>query len=265
MSVIVVTGASSGIGHAIALGLSKAGHKVYGISRSKVHDKDIRSIQADVTDTEGIKEAFSDIFEIEGRIDVLVNNAGMGISGSIEDTEYVDASGILDVNIMGVFNTVKAAVPIMREGKGGKIINISSVAGRLPIPFQAFYSASKAAVNALSDALRIEVAPFGIQVCAVMPGDIRTGFTKNRKKNELDHPSYGDRVKKSVEVMEHDEENGMDPEKAAMVVRKLIRKRNMPHYTTIGFKYKVFVFLGKLLPSRLVSKVVEMLYGFKKG
>lgn len=262
MSVVIVTGASSGIGHAIALGLSKYGHKVYGISRSKVHDKEIRSIQVDVTDTEGIRQAFLDIYEIEGRIDVLVNNAGMGISGSLEGTTYENAEHILAVNVLGVFNTIKAVLPLMRESKQGKIINVSSVASRLAIPFQALYSASKAAVNALSDALRIEVSPFGIQVCSVMPGDIRTSFTKNRKKNADDPASYGDRVKKSVEVMENDEENGMDPEKAAKVVKRLIKVKRMPHYKTIGFKYKIFVFLGKILPSRLVGFVVGKLYGF---
>lgn len=265
MSIVVVTGASSGIGHAIALGLSKSGHKVYGISRSKVHDKDIRSIQADVTDLDGIRQAFTDIFEIEGKIDVLINNAGMGISGSLEGTTTEDAMKILDVNIMGVFNTIKVVLPLMRASNGGKIINISSVASRLAIPFQAFYSASKAAVNAMSDALRIEVSPFGIQVCSVMPGDIRTGFTKNRRKNEDDHESYGERVRKSVAVMEHDEENGMDPEKAASVVKRLIKRKRMPYYKTIGFKYKLFVFLDKMLPARLVGFVVGILYGFKKG
>lgn len=265
MKVIVVTGASSGIGLSIAQFLSQKGHKVYGISRSKIHEKNIKGIQADVTNIDQLIEAYQEIFDIEGRIDILINNAGMGISGSIEDTSAEDATYLMNVNFMGVFNSTKVILPFMRESGGGKIFNMSSVAAKLSIPFQAFYSSSKAAINAFSEALANEVSPFGIQVCAIMPGDIKTGFTKNRKKNVIDSPVYGERVDKSVSVMEKDEQNGMDPEIAAKVINKLISKRRIPLYKTIGFKYKLIVFLAKLLPAKLVNKLVGSIYGFKKG
>jgi short-subunit dehydrogenase len=188
----------------------------------------------------------------------------MGISGSVEDTSYEDAAYLMNVNFMGVFNSTKAMIPLLRKSGGGKILNMSSVAARLGIPFQAFYSSSKAAINAFSEALNIELHPFKIQVCSIMPGDIKTGFTKNRKKNEVDSVFYKKRVDKSVSVMEEDERNGMDPEYAAKVVLKLIERKRIPLYKTIGFKYKIFVLLHKFLPAKLANNVVGMIYGFKK-
>ena len=264
MKVIVVTGASSGIGLSIAQYLGNRGHHVYGISRSKHFDKNIRSIQADVTQFEALKAVYQEIYDIEGKIDVLVNNAGMGISGSIEDTSFEDASYLMNVNFMGIFNSTKAVLPFMRLSGGGKILNVSSVAARLSIPFQAFYSSSKAAINAFSEALANEVEPFNIQVCALMPGDIKTGFTKNRKKTNETSECYGDRVEKSVGVMEKDEQNGMDPEIAAKTVLKLVNKKRIPLYKTIGFKYKIIVLLAKLLPAGLANRLVGSIYAFKK-
>lgn len=264
MKVVIITGASSGIGLATAKYLSQKGCNVYAVSRTKVFDKDIKSIQADVTDFEKLKSAYQDIYEIEGRIDVLINNAGMGISGSIEDTDPKDAAYLMDVNFMGVFHSTKAALPLLRAGGQGKIINISSVAGRLSVPFQSFYSSSKAAVNAFSEALHNEVSPYGIQVTSVMPGDIKTGFTKNRQKIEESTTVYQSRVQKSVGVMEKDEHNGMEPEYAAKIIYRLVKKKRMPLYKTIGFKYKIFVLLHKFLPAKFANNIVGSIYGFKK-
>jgi len=264
MKVVVITGASSGIGYALAQYLCKKGHKVYGISRTKVHEKSILSIQADVTNYDQIKEAYDEIYEQEGRIDVVINNAGIGISGSIEDTKTEDVKLLFDVNFIGVFHSTKAAIPLLRKSGGGKIFNISSVAGKFSIPFQSFYSASKAAINAFSEALQIEVQPFDIQVCSVMPGDIKTGFTKNRKKNDVENPYYQQRIQKSVAVMEKDELNGMEPELAAKVLCRLIRKKKIPLYVTIGFKYKLMVIAQRLLPNKLVNRLVGLIYGFTK-
>ncbi len=263
--VIIVTGASSGIGLTVSKYLADQGHHVYGISRSKTHEKNVRSIQADVTNFDQMIEAYQEIYDIEGRIDVLINNAGIGISGSIEDTLTKDVLDLFHVNFVGVFHSTKVALPFMREGKHGKIINISSVASVLSIPFQSFYSSSKAAINAFSNALANEVEPFGIDVCVIMPGDIKTSFTKNRRKNEIINPHYEKRIDRSVAVMEKDEQNGMDPEVLAKVIGKLIKKKKMPLYKTIGFKYKIFVCLEKLLPRGFSNSVVGKIYGFKKG
>jgi short-subunit dehydrogenase len=143
MNVIIVTGASSGIGLAIANYLADKGHHVYGISRTKIHEKLVKGIQADVTDYEQLKNTYQDIFDIEGRIDVVINNAGYGISGSIESTSLDDAKNLMDVNFMGVFHSTKAALPYLRQSGGGKIINMSSVASRLAIPFKHFIQVQK--------------------------------------------------------------------------------------------------------------------------
>ena len=262
--VVVITGASSGIGFEVAKYLCKKGYHVYGISRTKVHDKYIKSIQADVTNYEDLLKAYHEIFELEGHIDCLINNAGMGISGSIEHTEIKDAKYLMDVNFMGTFLSTKAMIPYLKKNRLAKIINVSSVASKLAIPFQAFYSSSKAAVNAFSESLNIELAPFKIQVCSVMPGDIKTGFTKNRRKNPNEGKDYLKRVEKSIGVMEKDEQNGMEPEYAAKVIYKLMKRKKMPLYKTIGVKYKVFIFLQKLIPAKFVNRIVGKLYGFNK-
>ena len=262
--VIIITGASSGIGLSIAQHMCRNGHRVYGISRTKLHEKNVRSIKADVTKYEELKEAYQEIYDIEGRIDVLINNAGMGISGSIEDTPPIDALYLMNVNFMGVYHSTKAVLPFMRQSGGGKIFNMSSVAAKLSIPFQSFYSSSKAAINTFSEALANEVAPFNIKVCTLLPGDIKTGFTKNRQKNAETSECYKNRVEKSVAVMEKDERNGMDPEKTAFIIARLMKKKNMPLYKTIGFKYKIFVLLHKFLPSKFANYVVGQIYAFKK-
>lgn len=262
MKVVVITGGSSGIGLHTARLFSKNGYKVYSISRRMFIEEGVTHIIGDVTDYDSISRAFKEIYEKEGQINILINNAGMGISGSIEDTEIKDAEYIFKVNFFGVFNSSKAIIPYMRKNNGGKIINISSAAAVFAIPFQAFYSSTKAAINLFSAALKTEVAPFNIQVCTFLPGDIKTDFTKNREKNKMDSPFYGDRIVKSLEVMEKDEQGGMSAEYAARVIYKTTKKKRLPLYKTIGLKYKVFLFFNKLLPAGLVNKVVASMYGF---
>ncbi|MFA6801512.1 MAG: SDR family NAD(P)-dependent oxidoreductase [Acholeplasmataceae bacterium] len=261
--VVVITGASSGIGYDTALLLVQKGYTVYGLSRSKITQDLILSMQVDVTQVEQVKTAFSDIYKQEQQIDIVINNAGMGISGSVEHSSIKDIDDILDVNFKGLFYVSQTALPYLRMSKG-KLINVGSVAGTLSIPFQAFYSASKAAVQSFSDALSIEVKPMGIQVCTVLPGDIKTGFTKNRRKNIFESELYIKRVEQSIGVMEKDEQNGMSSSHAAKVFLKLVYKRRMPLVKTIGFKYKVFVFLEKILPKRFVVWIIGLLYGFNK-
>ncbi|MFA7588822.1 MAG: SDR family oxidoreductase [Acholeplasmataceae bacterium] len=264
MKVVVVTGASSGIGLAVAKYYAHNGFKVYGVSRTSFEEERIISLQADVTDYESLLKVYKEIYETEERFDILINNAGMGISGSIEETKIEDAQRLFDVNFMGVFLSTKAGLPYLRKNKAGKIINIGSVAGSMSIPFQAFYSSSKAAVKAFSDALANEIAPFKIQVCTVLPGDIKTNFTKNRRKNESLDPEYQARIEKSLAVMEKDEQNGMTVEYAAKIIYRLGVKEKMPLVKTIGVKYKVFVFLKRLLPERFVNWAIGLIYAFKK-
>ncbi len=257
--IAAVTGGSSGIGLACVKLLAQNGFKVYCLSRRAPADADITHIATDVTDEASVAAAFERIGREAGRLDVLVSNAGMGVSGPIETTSMEDAKREFDVNVFGFHACVRHAAPLMRKSGGGAIIATSSVAAVFAIPFQGFYSASKYAINALVLALRNELAPFGIRVAAVMPGDVKTGFTDARVK---DHGGdiYGGCVDASVAVMEHDERSGMQPERIAKKIVKLALMRNPKPLSTVGFQYKLFCFLGKALPMRFQNWLVGKMY-----
>jgi len=180
--VCVLTGGSSGIGKATALLLANNGFTVYELSRKGADADGIFHITADVTEPEQVKAAVTQVLAAEGQIDLLVNNAGFGISGAVEFTDPKEAFSQLNVNFFGSLNCIQAVLPTMRAQKGGHIVNISSVAAPIAIPFQSFYSATKAATNSLTLALRNEVKPFGVKVCAILPGDVKTGFTAARRR-----------------------------------------------------------------------------------
>ena len=263
--VALVTGASSGIGKAVYEKLCLEGWTVYGTSRkvekgSVKQENGGRMTYMDVTDEASVKESIGIIMAAEGRLDALVNNAGYGIAGSVEDTSAEEAKALFDANFFGYLSTIRAAFPFLEESRG-IIINISSVAGVLTIPFQSMYSAGKAAVEAVSEALRMEVKPRGVRVCVVEPGDTKTGFTDSRiftEKSKNSH--YAERMKASVARMEHDERNGVPPEKVADVVYKMIKKQNPPVRRAVGFSYKLLLFLKRLLPDRLVLWILGKMY-----
>lgn len=255
--VIVITGASSGIGQVCANYLCDKGYVVYGLNRSLVVSDKIKYIKCDVTDETQVKDAFASIKE---DIYAVINNAGMGISGAIEYASNEDINRIIDVNIKGVINVCKHAIPRLRETKG-KIINIGSVAGELTIPFQTFYSMSKVAVSTFTEGLRMELRPFGIKATTVLPGDTKSAFSSNRKKTEVVDEVYGDRIKRSIERMEKDEQGGKNPVSVAKVIYKVLKKKNPPVKVTVGFLYKLFVFLKRILPSKFVNYILYKMYG----
>ena len=185
--VAIVTGGSSGIGAAAAEYLAAHGCTVYEFSR---HEKSggsasVHHVTADVTDEASVAAAVQSVLDAEGRIDILLNNAGFGISGAAEFTSVEEAKRQLEVNFWGMVRVTRTVLPVMRAQRSGRIVNTSSVAAVTPIPFQTYYSAGKAAVNSYTMALSNEVKPFGITVAAVMPGDIKTGFTAARRKYHL--------------------------------------------------------------------------------
>lgn len=257
--IVVITGATAGIGKATGLLFKEKGAKVVCLARRTAEEFDC--IPTDVTDRESVFAAVGKIREKYGRIDILVNNAGMGISGSIEDTDPVAAHKIFELNFFGVLNVAQAVLPVMREQGGGTIVNVSSVAAVLSIPFQAFYSATKAAVSSLSAAMRIEAAPFNVKVTSVLPGDVKTDFTSAREKNATDNPAYGDRIRRSVATMEKDEKNGMPPSVIAKCIVRLASRKNPPVSVIGGKKYAVLVAIAKFLPARAVSALLGAIYG----
>ena len=257
--VAAVTGASSGIGLSAAKMFADRGYKVYCLSRTAPNDGRVTHIPTDVSDESAVTAAFERIKSEAGRLDVLVNNAGFGISGATELTDTAEAKRLFDVNFFGQFVCAKRAAPLLRETRGA-IVNVSSAAAIFSIPYQAFYSASKSAINSLTLAMRSELKPFGVRVSAVMPGDVRTGFTAARIKDDGEKTLYSDTVKASVAVMEKDEINGMPPENVARIIVKLAEKRRPKPLTVAGGKYKVFALLNKLLPTGLVNSIVGSMY-----
>lgn len=258
--VCLITGGSSGIGLCTAKSLAGAGVTVYELSRRESSNTGIHHISGDVTSEVSIRSAVSEIVSREGKLDILICCAGFGISGAVEFTELEDAKKQLDVNFFGTVNTVKAVLPVMRKQKSGRIVLVSSVAAEIAIPFQTYYSVSKAAINAYAMALKNEVRPYGISVCAVMPGDIKTGFTAAREKRHIGDDEYDGRISRSVAVMEKDEQNGMKPEAAGDFIRRAALKKSVPPVCTIGLQYKLFIGLNRLFPRSLISRVVYMMY-----
>ncbi len=258
--IAVVTGGGSGIGRAVALALLSRGCIVYELSR---HDRGVPGavhIDADVTEESTVVRAFETIADRSGRIDILINCAGFGISGAAEFTPAAEARRQLDVNLLGTMTVIQAALPYMRRQGGGRIVNISSVAGVIPIPFQSWYSVSKAGINALTLALINELRPFGISLCAVMPGDICTGFTAARVKNPAGDDVYAGRIARSVAVMEADERNGASPATAGRAIAALALKRRVRPLYTLGAKYQLFVWLARTLPAKPVTALVGRIY-----
>ena len=260
-AVAVVSGVSSGIGMATAQALRRAGCRVYEFSRRESRQEGVCHVRCDVTDAAQVAEAVEFVLSREGKIDVLVNNAGFGISGAAEFTASQDAHRLMEVNLFGMVNLTTAVLPHMRRAGRGRIVNVSSVAAVLPIPFQAWYSVSKASINAYTMALANEVRPYGVGVCAVMPGDICTGFTAARQKSCAGDEEYGGRIARSVSRMERDEENGMAPEAAGRFIARTALRRSAKPLRAIGFSYKCFCLINKLLPARLINFLLGVLYG----
>ena len=258
--IAVVTGGTSGIGRETALYLANHDCTVYELSRRAEGVAGLRHISADVTDELSVQAAVSQILAEAGRIDILVNSAGFGISGAVEFTDTEEAIRQMNVNFFGMVRMNRAVIAAMRQQGGGRIVNLSSVAAPVPIPFQTYYSASKAAINSYTMALGNELRPFGITVCAVQPGDIKTGFTAARRKVTQGDDVYGGRISRSVERMERDEQNGMDPAKAGTFVAKVALKTGRKPLYTIGLSYKAAVLLTKILPARALNRLIGKIY-----
>ena len=259
--IILITGISSGFGLAMARQLAAEGHTVYGTVRRDVEQlPDVHYLRADVRDTASVKAAVDAVLSAEGRIDVLVNNAGMGIGGPVEFAPEDDVKLQMDTNFMGQVRFAQAVLPAMRRQGGGKILCFSSIGGVMGLPFQGFYSASKFAIEGFCEALQIEVRRHGIQVILIEPGDFSTGFTDARLRRFDGDDIYRGRIARSVSTMAADERGGCSPEKVGKALSRAALSRKCPVLITVGAPYKCVWALMRLLPSSAANRILGMLY-----
>jgi len=263
--VILITGVSSGFGKCTAERLVEAGHSVYGTVR-KPCSMDIRVNQLimDLMDPASIKAAVEAVIAKEGRIDVLVNNAGMHLGGPIEEAPVELFTRQMETNFNGLVHVLQATLPQLRQQGGGTIINFSSLGGLMGLPFQPFYSASKFAIEGLSEALRMEVSAFNIKVIVINPGDFHTSNTANRTNIVKAGGPYDAQFKISQASYERDETNGWDPD---ILARKLVKIIDSKHpcnrYIIASFIQKLGLYLKRILPIGLFSKILGSFYGIK--
>lgn len=266
--VVLITGISSGFGKATAEILSGKGYKVYGISRKQSDNLtgSIKVLQADVTDAVSVQKAVSTLLSKEGRIDILINNAGMGISGSIEDSSPEDIGLQMNTNFTGYVNMIQAVLPAMRKQGGATIVNISSIGGVMGLPYQGFYSASKFAVEGLSEALRMELKPYKIKIIVIRPGDFFTNFTANRKPvaTAVSGGTYEAQFGKTLSIIESDEKKGLSPDFLAKKLAKILEQKNpCNQYVVATLEQKFAVLLKRILPVSMFSNILSSHYGIK--
>lgn len=262
--VILITGISSGFGKETSTLLAKAGHKVYGTMRKTAPAADnVNVIKMDLIDLQSIKLAVAEVTRKEGRIDVLINNAGMHTGGSIETLPSEYARLQFDTNFFGTVNLTREVLPVMRNQGSGMIINFSSIGGLMGLPFQGYYSAAKFAIEGFSDALRMEVKQFNIKVVLINPGDFNTNNTANRRNflTPLSSDPYDEQFRKTLEVIEKDETNGQKPVNLARKICTIVESRNPRNrYIISSFEQKLAVLLKYILPGKLFDSILESHY-----
>lgn len=265
--VVLITGASSGIGKSCADLLLQEGNIIFGTSRkiinsSKVfNNKKINMVPLDLEISESIELALNYVLQSCGRIDVLINNAGFGVAGSVEETPLNEIKKQFNANFFGTISVIQKILPIFRRQESGLIINISSLAGRFSLPYQGFYSATKFAIEAISESLFMELIDIpGIQIVVVEPGDISTGFTKSRV--EIKHSShyYLKRFQRALDVIREDEQGGSSPDRVAVIISKLIKSKKRKFRYVAGKGGMIVKALHTLFPNKVFMRLLAKHY-----
>lgn len=268
---VLITGASSGIGAATAKLLSENGYRVFGTTRrlgpvseaaaGGAGSAPVRFVEMDVTDDDSVHRGVEQVVREAGSIDVLINNAGFGIYGSIEEVPIALAKSQFETNVFGTLRVIQAVLPGMRENRKGTIINISSLAGKLAIPFQTHYSASKHAVEAFTEGLRQEVRPFGVKVVAIEPGDIHTNFNNATLSPDLTKSPYKKWTDASWRTIDLNLQKAPGPEVIAKKILAVLRKRHpAARYPAGDFLSTQFPFLIRVLPDGAKQWAIRLFY-----
>jgi len=254
---IIITGSSTGIGFALAEYFGKKGHQVYGLSRKNTESEFFKTIPTDITDHSQVENAISEILKAEKRIDLLINNAGMGMVGAVEDSTQEEILKLFNLNLVGAVQMMTGVLPKMREQKSGKIINISSIGSEMGLPFRGFYSASKSALDKVTEAIRYEVSPWKIDVCTLHLGDIKTKIAENRVKTKVSEP-YKKTFEKIYSLMNSHVDDGSEPAGVAEYIEKLITKKSWKaHYYFGKFGQKIGVPLKWILPQNFYENLMK--------
>ena len=263
--IVLITGARSGIGRACADALVAQGHQVYGTSRTPPSETPgFRILPMDVNDADSVEAGVQSVIEETGRLDVVVNNAGFGYGGSVEDTSVAEAKALFETNFFGPMRVCQAVLPTMRGQGSGLIVNVSSIGGLMGLPYQGLYSASKFALEGFTASLRMEVQRFGVNVVLLEPGDIHTPFTANRQQTAASQtsPVYQADYATALSRIESDERKGASPEVVgAALVRIVDLRAPRPRYLVGPFYEKLAVMASRLLPGRLFEKLLMSNYG----
>lgn len=258
--VAVVTGASAGIGSACASQLAATGWSVTGASRRGTAEAGWTGLVMDVDSDASVRDGIADVLKRQGRIDALVAAAGWGVAGAAEYTTIAEAKAQFETNFWGCVRVVQAVLPQMRAQHSGRIVLISSLGGVIGIPFQAYYSASKFALEGFGEALAYEVAPFGVHVTLVQPGNIATDFTASRvlaKGGESDS-AYAAAMTTAVSAMERDEANGAPPAQVAATIQRVLSANRPPRRVSVGRAgERVGLIAKRLLPFRVFEAAAK--------
>lgn len=258
---IIITGTSSGIGLVLAEYFGKKGHRVYGLSRKKIQNLFFTSISTDITDKNEINKAINEILIKEHSIDILINNAGMGMVGPVEDATKEDITKLFNLNLIGTVQMITAVMPTMRMHRKGQIINISSIGSEMGLPFRGFYSASKSALDKVTEAMRYEIHTFGVKICSLHLGDIKTNIANHRVKSKVSQP-YKTIFNKVYEQMNAHIDIGLDPIEVAKYIEKLLEKRKWnAHYYFGKLSQKIGVPLKWLLPQNFYERLMKKYSG----
>jgi len=220
----------------------------------------------DVTSDDSVRQALDQLLGIEDRVDVVVNSAGFGYAGAVEDTSVEEARSQFETNFFGVLRVCRRILPIMRQQRSGTIVNVGSLAGLAAVPFQGLYSASKFALEGMTESLRMEVRPFGIRVVLIEPGDFHTTFTSNRLKTSQSRGTtvYADEMARCLAIAERDERNGCAPERVAQLLEELLSASSPRlRYTTGPISERFAISLKNALPQRLFERLLLGHYGLK--
>ncbi len=266
--VVLITGATSGMGELTAELLSQNGYTVYAGSRdenAKPSDGPLKNIYLDVTKTESIKNAVDTIIENEGKIDVLVNNAGYGLLATVEDGTDEEMFNQFDVNVFGLLRATREVLPYMREAKNGVIINISSFLGKMGLPLLTHYNASKYAVEGIVDSLRFETLPYNIRVHSIQSGLFGTNFVKkglvaNAKTTDENSP-YKDLVAHFVPIVAKAINEGPSPQPIAEAIKNIIENENADIFVPVGGEAETFVPLRRELSDKDFEKKIKETFG----